>query len=451
MKLLSGLAPVYKEVGAGPLRRGKHWMARARQLEEVDRNIVRGMRPDVASVLHGARIRLWEDVSKTTGYEDMEVVKECIEGSHLGGACDVTGLWPKKFAPVTMTIGELHCTAAEERELQSHWRVGVGDVGDAAVQQSVWQQTLKEGETGAHVGPINLEDVDATFPLSRRFGVQQGQKVRCVDDFTHSGVNACAQVVESPRPHTLDTIAALCMPLMAWQDLLRKNNGSLASLTPEDPTGSVRSTHFHRVSPTLLFLTLQQRPSLPSGWGHCLLAVWSQYTHFCVLFTVLGAFWWRSSWCLDEPTVGASRLHRTFISVSAPRTLDVSTSGVWFVFTDACFDPETFSGIGAVLVDSNGKLQRVFFQEIHDELLKMISVTSRKTAIFELEFFAIFCSFRVWRKCPERSLTMMEFETHWLHVRQAVWMVNLYLKLVWRLCTSLSWIFGWVVFPLIPI
>ena len=96
MKLLSGLAPVYKEVGAGPLRRGTHWMARARQLEEVDRNIVRGMRPDVASVLHGKRIHLWEDVSKTTGYEDMEVVKECIEGSHLGGACDVTGLWPKK-------------------------------------------------------------------------------------------------------------------------------------------------------------------------------------------------------------------------------------------------------------------------------------------------------------------------------------------------------------------
>ena len=45
--------------------------------------------------------------------------------------------------------------------------------------------------------------------------MQQGQKVRCVDDFTRSGVNACAQVVESPRPHTLDAIAALCMSLMA--------------------------------------------------------------------------------------------------------------------------------------------------------------------------------------------------------------------------------------------
>ncbi len=100
---------------------------------------------------------------------------------------------------------------------------------------------------------------------------------------------------------------------------------------------------------------------------------------------------------LDDPTVSALKLRRTFISSSAPRTLDVSKCGVLFVFTDACFDPETFSAIGAVLVDSNGKLQHFFCQEICDELLKVINVTSRKTAVFELEFFAIFCSFRVWR------------------------------------------------------
>ena len=60
-----------------------------------------------------------------------------------------------------------------------------------------------------------MDEVDPTFPVSRRFGVQQGQKVRCVDDFTGSWVKACAQVVESPRPHTLGIIVALCMSLMS--------------------------------------------------------------------------------------------------------------------------------------------------------------------------------------------------------------------------------------------
>ena len=56
----------------------------------------------------------------------MGVVKESTEGSHLVGACDVTGLWPKKFTPATMTIDDFHSAAAKERELQSHLHVGVG-------------------------------------------------------------------------------------------------------------------------------------------------------------------------------------------------------------------------------------------------------------------------------------------------------------------------------------
>ena len=47
---------------------------------------------------------------------------------------------------------------------------------------------------------------------------------------------------------------------------------------------------------------------------------------------------------------------------------------------------------------SDGKLQRYFSQEIHVEFLKLISVTSGKPAIFEFEFFAIFCSIHVWRE-----------------------------------------------------
>ena len=79
-------------------------------------------------------------------------------------------------------------------------------------------------------------------------------------------------------------------------------------------------------------------------------------------------------------------------------------SGVWFVFTDACFDPETSSGIGAMLVDSNGKLQHFFSQEICDELLRMTNVTSRKTAISELVLCNLLLLPSV-AECSERSST----------------------------------------------
>ena len=65
------------------ISRVKHWMARAKQLEEDGRNKS-------------------EVCARAIGYEDMGVVKEFTEGSHLVGTCDVTGLWPKKFAAITL-------------------------------------------------------------------------------------------------------------------------------------------------------------------------------------------------------------------------------------------------------------------------------------------------------------------------------------------------------------
>ena len=44
----------------------------------------------------------------------------------------------------------------------------------------------------------------------------------------------------------------------------------------------------------------------------------------------------------DESTVKALKLRKLFVSSSVPRTLDAVSPGVWFIFTDACFDPEAF-------------------------------------------------------------------------------------------------------------
>ena len=61
----------------------------------------------------------------------------------------------------------------------------------------------------------HLQDVPADCPLSRRFGIQQGQKVRCIDDFSRSSVHKSVQTCESPKPHTIDVFAAMCVHLMS--------------------------------------------------------------------------------------------------------------------------------------------------------------------------------------------------------------------------------------------
>ena len=167
------------------------------------------MHKDVRHVLADKNILLWKEMLVAIHYEDMGVVDEFMHGSSLVGPAPSTGLWPARFTPATMSVDELYDTARCERDQ------GVKAIEmDDDMLQSVWSQTLAEVEAGFLIGPIELDDIPAHIPLGKRFGVKQGAKTRCVDDFSRSGVNSCAQVSESPKPHTIDIIASLGLSLM---------------------------------------------------------------------------------------------------------------------------------------------------------------------------------------------------------------------------------------------
>ena len=154
---------------------------------------------------------LWKEMLQTINYEDMGVVDEFMCGTSLVGAAPTTGLWPAKFTPATLSLGELHDTARRERAQ------GVQAIDmDPSMVQTVWEQTLAEVQSGFLIGPIELDQVPPHIPLSKRFGIKQGAKTRCVDDFTRSGINSCAQVSESPKPHTIDIIASLVIVDASW-------------------------------------------------------------------------------------------------------------------------------------------------------------------------------------------------------------------------------------------
>ena len=85
---------------------------------------------------------------------------------------------------------------------------------DSEIAHSVWDQTLQEVARGEAEGPFDLNEVPPHFPLNRRFGVKQSGKIRCVDDFSWSGINVASQPRESPKPHTLDVVAAMFSAVM---------------------------------------------------------------------------------------------------------------------------------------------------------------------------------------------------------------------------------------------
>ena len=86
-------------------------------LKNDERDFHDRLHPDVAKVLYGKRILLWQQMLESIGYEDMGVLKKFATGTPLVGKSEVTGLWPRKFKPASMTATDLGTIAAAQRPL----------------------------------------------------------------------------------------------------------------------------------------------------------------------------------------------------------------------------------------------------------------------------------------------------------------------------------------------
>eukprot|EP00435_Cladocopium_sp_Y103_P066069 s1270_g28.t1 len=140
---------------------------------------------------------------------------EVVAGIELAGAAPYVDCFDPSFKPAKMTVGELGVGARAARVALF---ASVRSSGDADLDTEVLAKTLAELECGWLEGPFDPADLPPNAVVSRRFGIKQvsGEvcKVRLIDDFTASGVNATVQVETSNKLHTLDVAASICMELL---------------------------------------------------------------------------------------------------------------------------------------------------------------------------------------------------------------------------------------------
>ena len=193
----------------------KKWTARARELEQQEKELKATMDEFVAKATANKRLLLFEEMLEFYGYPDMGVCDELKQGSTLAGDIDIqmTGMLPCKFLPALCTSEELlHKAALIRKTIMSE----DGSSGDAMIDDTAWSNTLEEVDRGWLVGPLSDEQVDEHMPISRRFGsIQKRDKVALIDDFSESGVNGCVGATESPVLHTVDVA---CSALQLWLD-----------------------------------------------------------------------------------------------------------------------------------------------------------------------------------------------------------------------------------------
>ena len=73
--------------------------------------------------------------------------------------------------------------ASRSRLVQKKTIHSMTSSGDDFTDRAVWDKTMEEVRSGWLTGPLSLDEVGPDEPVSRRFGLNQRDKVRPIDDF----------------------------------------------------------------------------------------------------------------------------------------------------------------------------------------------------------------------------------------------------------------------------
>ena len=164
--------------------------------------------PTVASILAPKKLLLWKSILAELGYSDMAVFDEVCQGVQLTGGAEVSGLFNLANKPATKSTQELRSSASQlSKDILQQVRPQSPDV-----DQVVLKKTQDEVAKGWVRGPLKSTQVPEGAVINRRFGLQQSTKVRLIDDFRP--VNETVSSEKSPKPHTVDVLAAAVLETM---------------------------------------------------------------------------------------------------------------------------------------------------------------------------------------------------------------------------------------------
>ena len=160
------------------------YVALAKELENENDEILNGMPPAMRRVMKCKRLALLRRIIQDEGYEDSELASDIAAGfSLVGEAPSSGGRLPEKFVPASLHVDELMEGSSKARLAV---KLATTSSGDAEMDSKLWLKTLEERDKGWLIGPVAWSELEPHSVVSKRFPLQQGSKLRPIDDFSMS-------------------------------------------------------------------------------------------------------------------------------------------------------------------------------------------------------------------------------------------------------------------------
>ena len=281
------------------VNRLKSMLARALQAQE--RAVHLRLEPRARDVLKGKRLLLFGELLAAMNFPDTTLTSDMQQGFRITGWLQDTRVRPPKVIVPSLTADDLWTSRLyHHRQMWSMCRSS----GDDSLDQALWTQTLKECESGWATLHVGLTQPPSNSVLSKRFAVQQHDKVRPIDDFSVSQVNRTLGCVEKimvmPSSSTVSLAIALQRGLTAERQL--RHSGEVVTLSGKtfDLKSAYKQLPIHsddlRFAQATVWNPQAKRPAVISlkalpfgatgsvhGFCRCSVAIWARILRYILV------------------------------------------------------------------------------------------------------------------------------------------------------------------------
>ena len=180
------------------------WNARAKELAAAEKEPLDKAPSHVAKIMQGKRLVLRGEILQSLGYPDASLIKEMAEGFRLTGWMTSSNMFPKgakrpSFGRETMLKLAKGLNRATLQSLSRRQ--------DLDLEQGTWKETMAEVDRGWIWEDVRGKVGDIV--IAKRFGLQQRDKLRVIDDCSCGGLNQAVGLSEKSQLHSIDQIASM--------------------------------------------------------------------------------------------------------------------------------------------------------------------------------------------------------------------------------------------------
>ena len=179
------------------------WSARAKELRDAERALHAKMPEHLQKLLKGKRLLLLKEVLQSLGYPDTNLVDEITNGFTLHGWMTESHVFPKETKRPEYTLDMVKSMAKGTNHMI--YSQVCNTVADD-LSRETWEKTVEELNNEWVWRDVVSEPSDVV--LAKRFGLQQKNKVRVIDDCSVGGYNKAYGTREKLRVHAVDQLAA---------------------------------------------------------------------------------------------------------------------------------------------------------------------------------------------------------------------------------------------------